>query len=41
MIQAVKDGRVIILTDWYLTLPSTHIGEVCQKLAEALHPALR
>ena len=41
MIQAVKDGRVIILTDWYLTLPSTHIGEVCQKLAEALHPSGR
>ena len=41
MIQAVKDGRVIILTDWYLTLPSTHIGDVCEKLSEALHPPAR
>ena len=41
MIQAVKNGRVIILTDWYLTLPSTHIGTVCEKLAEALHPPAR
>ncbi len=41
MLQAVKDGRVTILTDWYLTLPSTHVGDVCEKLGEALHPPPR
>lgn len=38
-LDAVRNGRVTVYTDWYLTLPSTHVGDVCEKLAEALHPA--
>jgi len=35
---AVKDGKVYILTDWYVLQPGSHVGDLAEKLADALHP---
>jgi iron complex transport system substrate-binding protein len=37
-IPAVRDGRVYILTDWYVIQPGSHVAELAEKLAESLHP---
>jgi iron complex transport system substrate-binding protein len=37
-IAAVRDGRIAILTDWYVIQPGSHVGELAEKLAETLHP---
>jgi iron complex transport system substrate-binding protein len=37
-IPAVRDGRIAILTDWYVIQPGSHVGELAEKLAETLHP---
>lgn len=34
---AVRNHRVISMTDWYLLLPGYHVGELAQSLGEALH----
>jgi iron complex transport system substrate-binding protein len=37
-VPAVKNGRVQILTDWYVLQPGSHVGELAEKLADILHP---
>ena len=37
-LQAVKNGRVLILNDSYCLLPGAHVGDVAQRMAEFLHP---
>jgi iron complex transport system substrate-binding protein len=37
-VPAMKNGRVYILTDWYVLQPGAQIGQVAEKLAEVLHP---
>ncbi len=39
-VPAVANGRVYLLTDWYLLQPGSQIGEVAGKLASLLHPAV-
>lgn len=35
---AVKNGRVLTLTDWYVLQPGCHVGELAERFAEFLHP---
>jgi iron complex transport system substrate-binding protein len=35
---AVKDGRVYVLTDWYVLQPGSHVGDLAEQFAEKLHP---
>jgi iron complex transport system substrate-binding protein len=35
---AVRNGRVYIVTDWYVLQPGSHVGELAEKLADVLHP---
>ncbi len=37
-VPAVRDGRVYLLTDWYVLQPGSHVGDLAEKLAEKLHP---
>ncbi|HEY7090999.1 MAG TPA: helical backbone metal receptor, partial [Tepidisphaeraceae bacterium] len=37
-VPAVRDGRVYILTDWYVLQPGSHVGDLAEKFAEKLHP---
>jgi iron complex transport system substrate-binding protein len=37
-VPAVRNGRVYILTDWYVLQPGSHVGELAMKLSETLHP---
>jgi iron complex transport system substrate-binding protein len=39
-LRAVKSGRIITLTDWYVLLPGAHVADVAEKIAAALHPDL-
>ena len=36
---AVKNARVHIFTDWYVMLPASHMGDLAEQFAAALHPA--
>jgi iron complex transport system substrate-binding protein len=35
---AVKNHRVVIITDWYAMQPGFRVGELAKKFADALHP---
>ncbi len=35
---AVKNGRVLILSDSYCLLPGAHVGDIAQRMADFLHP---
>ena len=37
-VPAVRDGRVHVLTDWYVLLPGPQLPKVAEQLARALHP---
>lgn len=37
-VPAVKDGRIHILTDWYVLQPGSHIADLAEQMAERLHP---
>ncbi|HEX4123291.1 MAG TPA: helical backbone metal receptor [Tepidisphaeraceae bacterium] len=36
---AVRDHRVVIITDWYAELPGYEVGDLAEKFAEALYPS--
>jgi len=38
-VPAVKNGRVVQLTQWYLMLPGYHVGDIAELFADALHPS--
>jgi iron complex transport system substrate-binding protein len=37
-VPAVRDGRIFILTEWYVLQPGSHVGDLAQSLALKLHP---
>jgi ABC-type Fe3+-hydroxamate transport system substrate-binding protein len=37
-VPAVKNGRIVQLTQWYAMLPGYHVGDVAEEFAAALHP---
>jgi iron complex transport system substrate-binding protein len=37
-LSAVKNGRVYVLSDWYVLQPGSHVGDLAEKLADVLHP---
>jgi iron complex transport system substrate-binding protein len=37
---AVRDHRVVIITDWYAELPGYEVGDLAEKFAAALHPSI-
>jgi len=39
-VPAVKNNRVVQLTDWYMLLPGYHVGEIAGKFADAMHPGI-
>ena len=36
---AVKNKRVVQITEWYALLPGYHVGEMARRFSRALHPA--
>ena len=38
-IPAVHDGRIYVLSDWYVQMPQVHVGEVASRLFNVLHAA--
>jgi iron complex transport system substrate-binding protein len=37
-LDAVKNGRIITLTDWYIMQPGCRIGDLAEQFADFLHP---
>ena len=37
-VPAVKNGRVVQLTGWYVMLPGYHVADVAEQFEQALHP---
>ncbi len=36
-VPAVRDGRVYVLTEWWVLQPGSHIGELAERFAELIH----
>ncbi len=37
-VPAVKEHRIFQLSQWYVLLPGYHVGDLAEKMADALHP---